>query len=264
MKNIILAISIIIFSNFSLGAEIQTPRIFIMIDIDNVILDTILPIKQQPNTPYIDTLKQSGFSVQTLPTNSIHSNDPKLDSYLKKTGQKSIDLNDSNRKKLDETIVIRPWIKYLLEELTKFEIPTYILICSKASNARTHSIITNLDLDINKIPFKDAVQFVPKEFFTVYINSFNSLNSSNKIIAKSAFELRNRYSEKFGKILPTDYVLLIDKLSDSQFILYDREHDLNIKISPFVIKPGNNYNSDYDQIEMKITLDKIKKFVNKS
>ena len=59
----------------------------------------------------------------------------------------------------------------------------------------------------------------------------------------------------FGKILPSDYVLLIDNIPDSQFILGNREHDLNIKISPFNIKHPDNYNIDYDQLEIASILE---------
>lgn len=249
-----------IFASISRGEEHKTPRIIVMMEIDSIIIDTIPPVKNAPNTTYIDALKKAGYTVQTLTVNTRFSKDKELDSFLKKTKQPAVELNDSNRQKVDETIVVRPFIKTFLEGLTTLEYPTYVLICSKSNDPRIQSIVDGLNLEINNVAFKNFVQFVPNEFFTVFIESIKT----RKIRAKSAFELRNKYNlGRFGKILPSDYVLLIDNIPDSQFVLSNREHDLNMKITPFNIKHPDNYNMDYDQIEIASILEKMKNFIKK-
>ncbi len=228
-----------------------------MKNIDNILVDTIRSINKEHDLAYMEALKKARFSVQSFNFFSQNTKDPHLDSYLKKTNQKPVPRNSSNRLEVSEMVVIRPGIKILLEELSHLTIPTHIIICSKSKNIRTKAVVDNLNLEINKIKFKDAVDFVPKENFTVEVKT----SDGRKTFSKSAFELRNRYSGKFGRIKSTDFLILLDQWPDSNFILSNRNKDLNIQIFPFYIQKGYDYASDLK--EMNSSLEKIKNFISK-
>jgi len=260
MKRFIFALFLIL-SSFAVQAQTAaSPRIFIMLEIDGVVIDT-LPFSsaKKSRTIHIDALNKYGYIVQNIAINTKSSKDKKLDNFLKKTKQAPIELDDSNRKKIEETVVIRPHIQNFFQSLYKLGFPVYILICSKSNDPRVKSIVDNLNIEINNIAFKNFAHFIPNKYFTVLVGS----QKSPKISVKSAYELRNSYkSEKFGNISPEDYVILIDTIADSQFILSNRQKDLNIKLTPFNIKHLNNYNKDFDELEMSSTLERIKQFIS--
>lgn len=229
-------------------------------DIDNIIIDSIPQVMQKSKFNYPELLSKSGFLLQYVEVNTGHHKDRKFEKYLKETKQTKMPLDETTHEKNQELIVIRPTIKYLIEQILALGVPTTILICSKSNNERVKSIIKNLNFEVNKTPFNKLVKFVPKESFLVYVSSFNG----KKTPAKSSSQLRNSFVGNNGKIQPNDFVFLIDKLPDSQFILTNRNRDLNIRISPFDVSTNNKYNIDYDQLEINSVVRQIYDFIKNS
>ena len=257
MKKAFLSLLIIFFTSLSFAKDSQEAQLFILIDIDSIIIDIIPSNHKKSNMAHSEKLQQQGFSVQSFELPSNRSKDPAFDEFLRKSNQKPIEKNESNRLKAIETIAIRPTIQSFLEKLTQLNIPTHIIICSKYYTPRTRILVEKLNLEINNKKFKNIVDIISKEHSIVYINPLSGKN----IIAKSAVEVRNGYNGKFNKIKPKDYLVLLDNLPDGQFILSNRPQDLNIRIPAFNTRMG--YNKDLDNRELDTALGKIKKFIDK-
>jgi hypothetical protein len=257
MKKAFLSLLIIFFTSLSFAKDSQDPQLFILIDIDSIIIDIIPSMHKKSNITHSERLQQQGFSVQSFELPSSKSKDPAFDAFLKKSNQKPIEKNESTRLKAVETVAIRPTIQSFLEELTQLNIPTHIIICSKYYTPRTRVLVEKLNLEINNKKFKNIVDIISKEQSIVYINPLSGKN----IIAKSAVEVRNNYTGKFNKIEPKDYLILVDSIPDSQFIISNRPQDLNVKIPAFNTRL--EYNKGLDNKNFSAALDKIKKFIDK-
>lgn len=246
----------LLFSSLCL-ADQATPQLFIMLDVDNTLTDKISVSNNIVNNEYAGELVKKGFTVQPLEFYSIKGQDSMFDHY--KNNKKSRDLivaESEEKLKISQMIAIRPAMQDFLEKLTSLKIPVHIIICSRSSNARVQNLIENLELKINGKPFKEVVDFAPREQFRVEIKSAKG----RKAIAKSAWELRQTYAGKFGKIKDHDYVVLIDQLPDNRFIYSNPHKDLNIYIKPFYIKKENMLDLNEDKKDMDIIIEKIKKF----
>ena len=256
MKKIFLFLSLLL-PSICFSNEAQ-PKVFIMLDIDNTLVDKIAPKDKAPDTAYAEELSKKGFLVQSLEFYSIKDQDPFFSFYKKDKNSRFLTTIESEDKiKISETIVVRPSIQNFLEQLNKLKTPVHILICSRSGNGRVKNLVENLKLEINKKPFKEVVDFVPRENFRVEIKSGNG----RKNIAKSAWDLRQSYDGKFGKIQDTDYVILIDQLSDHEFIYSDLKKDMNITIPHFYSREDSMFNLDEDKNTMQAVLDKIKDFI---
>ncbi len=255
MKKLFLLLSLILPS--ICFANDSAPQIFIMLDIDNTLVDKITTNDKKSNNEYAQELAKNGFVVQNFEFYSIKGEDPFFDFYKnQKNTRLLMDIESEDKIKVSEMLAIRPSMISFLKEIATLKIPVHILICSRSGNIRVKNLVDNLQLEINNKQFKDLVDFVPREKFRVEIKS----GKGSKTIGKSAWELRKNYAGKFGKIKKTDYVILIDQLTDNQFIYSNPKMDLNVYIPPFYTKRTKMLNLDDDKKNMEIILKQIKDF----
>lgn len=256
MRRIFLLL-LLLFPSLSMS-EGSSSKLFIMLDIDNTLLDKIALKDNAANESYAAELKEKGLLVQKLDFYSVKGIDPFFDFYKKKKNSRmEMDIESEDKIKITETIVVRPSMKSFLEKLSHLNIPTYILICSRSGNERVKNLVEKLNLKINNKAFKDVVDFVPRENFRVDIKSGNGY----KVIGKSAWDLRQKYSGKFGKIKESDYVVLIDQLEDHQFIYSNIKRDMNITISPFYSRSEAMISETEDDNTMELAIERIRDFI---
>lgn len=256
MRRLFLGLLISIFSSLCLAQEQSPPQLYLLVDIDNVIVDNIPFFNEKDFAEYKEVLQQRGYTVQTINIATNQNKNRTLETYLKKTNQDPEPINNYNQRIDTESFVIRPSIKYFFESLASFGIKTHVLICSQKNNLRTKAFVEQLNLEINNIPFKEFATFLPKEKYAVDIKSLNGTTKR----AKSSHELRERYSGKNGKITANDYIISIDLFPESAFIISNKNHDLNIRISPFNVK--KNYDANEDLKQMYSILEQIINFVS--
>ncbi len=238
------------------------PRLFIMLDIDNTVMDRIVP----GNTLLEKTLEQEGYTVQHLTFTTYKAvspkfyhlyQDPQQDIFATKLKILAVDIDAIV---VEEISVIRPAIKTFIEglmALNNHTIATYILVCSRNDNTRNQHLIDHLDLIINGKPFKSAVEFVPREAFRVEI----TVEGEPNVPAKSAVALREHYKGIHGPITANDYVVLVDQLPDNRFIVQDVTRDLNLPITGFEATAHGATERMRDAAELDAGLVTIRRFV---
>lgn len=256
MRQLFLGLLISIFSSLCFAQEKLPPQLYLLVDIDNVIVDNIAFFNEKDFAEYKEVLQQRGYIVQTINISTSRNKNRTLETYLKKTNQDPEPINTYNQRIDTESFVLRPSIKYFFESLANSGIKTHVLICSQKNNLRTKAFVEQLNLEINNIPFKNFATFLPKEKYAVDIKSLNGTTKR----AKSSHELRERYSGENGPITANDYVISIDLFPESAFIASNKNHDLNIRISPFNVRKSYDANEDMKQINM--ILEQIINFVS--
>lgn len=252
----------IIIINFILSccvyATNDKPKLFIMLDVDNTIIDRICTT----NKTLQQTLSEQGYEIKHI-NFTINKEDSFFSYYKKRLIEDNIKFDlTKNFLNIEELVVIRPAIIEMLEaifnEAKAQNTEVKILICSRKDTTRTKALINSLNLEINGKKFKELVEIVPREFFRVKFNK-----NGKKFVTKSAKLLRDKYSGKFGKILHNDYVFLIDQLPDSQFIISDHERDFNIMIPSFEVS-DLLFDNKSDKQSLREAVNKIKnKFSHK-
>lgn len=245
MKKILLAI-ILFVSTLSFAEEISKPQAFIIVNIENVLLDKVPLVNKKPDLKYIEALTQNSYLVQDIEFQAKNRQDKQL-----------LLAGEDNLVDVTETFVIRPAIKQFLEQLNSLPIKVNILICSRRDDVRGQSLVDNLKLNLGNKQFKDVVEFISKENIRVEIKSSNGY----KVFGKSAWDLRQKYKGKFGEIKANDYVILIDQLEDHQFIYSDPRFDMNLSVPSFSARPKIIFSFEEDKAVLDIALDKIRNFI---
>jgi hypothetical protein len=245
MRKILLAL-ILFFSTLSFAKEVSKPQAFIILNVENILLDKVPLVDKKPDLKYIEALTKRGYLVQDIEFQAKKKQDKRL-----------LLVEDDELVDVSETLVIRPAIKQFLEQLSSLSIKVNILICSRRGDVRGQSLVDNLKLDLGNKAFKDVVEFVSKEKIRVEIRSGNGY----KVLGKSAWDFRQKYKGKFGAIKANDYVILIDQLEDHQFIYSDPRFDMNLKIPSFSARPKIILSFEEDKAVLDIALDKIRSFI---
>lgn len=264
MRTFILLLSIlapfICFAKENPNMDKTPAKVFIVLNIDNTIVDKITPKGDTANNELAAELVEKGLSIQPFEFYSTKDKDPLFELYkTKKNSQMLVEVESEDKIKISEMIAIRPNISEFLQELTKLKLPTHILVCPRGNDDRAESLLNSLKLEINNKAFKDQVDFVSGEKCRVQIKSI----SSNKTGGKSAWQLRKKYNGKFGRIKNSDYVISIDQLPNHRFIYSNPEKDLNINLPAFYTK---NYTTNLkeDKKNMDLAIKKIKYFIKPS
>lgn len=263
MKVFSLLLSILIpficFAEKTPNVEKTPAKLFIVLNIDNTIVDKVTSKRTTDNNESASNLVEKGLLVQPFEYYSTKDKDPLFDLYkTKKNSQILVEELSEDKIKISEMIAIRTNISEFLQEMTKLELPTHLLICPRGNNNRAQSLVNSLKLDINNKPFKDVVDFVSNEKCRVQIKSV----SSHKTSGKSAWQLRKKYNGKFGRIKKTDYVISIDQLPNHRFIYSNPEKDLNINLPPFYTN-NHKTSTEADKKNMNLAIKKIKDFIKK-
>ena len=240
----------------------DSPRLFIMLDVDNTIMDRIVA----GDTLLENTLEHEGYNLQHLifTTYKVVSpkfyhlyQSPKQDIFASKLKVLEVDID---KIVVEEISVIRPAIKTFIEgllALNEHTIATHILVCSRNDNIRNQYLIDYFDLTINGKPFRSSVEFVPREAFCVEI----TLEGEHNVPAKSAVALREHYKGIHGPVTANDYVVLVDQLPDNRFIVQDARRDLNLPITGFNATNHSESERIRDAAELDVGLATIRRFV---
>ncbi len=244
MRKILLAI-ILFFSTLSVAEEVSKSQAFVILNIENVLLDKILD--QNLDLKYVEALTERGYLVQDIKFQAKKKQDKHL--LLAEDEDLLVDVS--------ETFVVRPAIKQFLEQLSSLPMKVNILICSRRGDVKGQSLVDNLQLSLGNKPFKNVVEFVSKDKIRVEIKSTNGY----KVAGKSAWDLRQKYKGKFGAIKANDYVILIDQLEDHQFIYSDPRFDMNITLPSFSARPKIILSFQEDKAVLDIAFDKIRSFI---
>lgn len=240
-------------------ADSEPSKLFIMLETNNVLYSKISAANSIEASEYSKELVKQGYTVQPYEYTLTKDDGAVYNFYKNQTSPRDLVYQDDNGNlRITQMIAIRPAMKNFLEELLKLKMPTYFLICSINSDKKTKNISELLELNLNNKPFTEVSNFVPKNLFKVNINSSNGV----RYIAKSAWSLRKNYIGKFGRIKENDYVVLIDQLSDRQFIYSNIKKDLNIIIKPFTLKKNETFNLEQDKKDLDIILNQIKGFIS--
>lgn len=234
-------------------------RIFIMLNIDNTIVDRITKCDETK----INTLQKMGIKSQHLQFMVTKETSPKFIAMYDKlsTGKKienefdymsqiSVEKLRDNEFRVTECLAIRPAAQMLLEQLSRLELPVVILITSRNDDTRTQNLQKNLELEIGGKQFHEVTKFIPRDWFRVKVTS----SDSTELSVKSSIELRKHYPE----IGCNDFVILLDHLESSRFIKYNNLIDLNIQVSKFY--PDKHYDLKQESKEVEAIISQIKKF----
>lgn len=243
---------------FSSGYAFTNSSIFIMLNIDATIVDRIDP----SNKTFMENLLEEGFDCQKLSFIATKESSPKFLNIYEKISKKecvkeeseyltriAVEKLDSDEYRITEYVVIRPTIKYLLEEIKEMGFPLNILLTSRNDDARTKNLHKYLNLKIAGKTFEKSTIFIPSDRFRFKIRT----KDLNEISVKSSIELRKNYPI----IKPNDIVILLDHIKNSRFITSQENPDFNIFVSKFIIKRGYDYKQDL--IEMENILLQIKR-----
>lgn len=225
--------------------------LYIMLNIDNTLVDRILPCTQEA----INQLSKEGFKSQALEFDADKKSSPKFISMYEKIANhqplaeeseymsKIVSQKVGDKFHIQECVVVRPSIQHFLEQLNDIRIPVKILLTSRNDDTRTQNLHDNLDLKIAGKPFKDASIFIPRDWFRIKTQS-GSVKSSELL------------REKYPLIQQQDVVILFDFLPASRFIKGNHGQDFNIEVSKFEVK---EYNQQQDIKEMDDILLMIQK-----
>jgi hypothetical protein len=243
----------------------ESPQLFVMLDVDSTIVERVNP----DDKIFINELLKENYVLQQLVFTSDISSNHRFSSMYRKSALAGIKddymyriktkLISNSTAQVTEYVVIRPIMKKLLEAILQLQIKTNILICSRNDDVRNKHLVQHLNLDINGLPFKDSVDFVNRDTFRVEIISPDGKEAA----AKSAALLREKYTGKYGKIKDQDFVVLIDQLPDSRFIVFQHNKDLNIPIEYFRLSYGKRFNQLKDVGQVSYIIGKIKEFMSR-
>lgn len=255
MKKSILLILFTLLNNICWA---KAPTLFIMLNVDNIIIDKI----SSSNLGLKNKLILQGYNVNKI--NFTINKQDHFYNYYKNQLLKDYIKIDTNTDDLniEEFLVTRPTLNSSLQRIIdnskQAGIKTRILICSNKDVIRTTTLIESLNFKIDGRLFNEIVDIVPREFFRVKINI-----NKQELIAKSAELLRKKYKGKFGQINKNDYVILIDQLPDNRFIKHNNKKDLNIEIPSFNVNLlEKKYNAETDIRSLNKSIIKIKNFIS--
>jgi hypothetical protein len=233
-------------------------EIFVMLNIDNTTLDRVFPCSDRKT----GELAKLGLQVEKMQFEADKESSPNFikmyaklsngtplvgeSEYMSKIQVRSI---TPEKFSVQECVVVRPGIRFLLEELAKTETQVHILLTSRNDDARTKNLHDHLDLPILGKSFKDTSTFVSRDWFRIKIK-----NGKDEVSVKSAQLLREKYKE----VKPNDLVVLLDHIVDQRFIKSSNSEDFNIVVSKFYA--NKDYNKKKDLEEMRDILVKIRRF----